>query len=264
MTDINVNVSSKSNITCHWYQKPTVPGIILNFRSSALLQHKKNVIQGTVHRVFNAISNRLAFDQALENIKTCWTKNQYPEDWSSKIVDQTLEKTISGGKDQLRKTPKKHQKSKTRSYDKPTIFLQNRGNLTQNFAIKLKKLCDLQVLFTTRKLRSCLPTPKSAFRRDLKSHVLYEIKFNGCGSIFVGQTSRHVTTRITEHQKKDSQVGQHLVECRGAWNDVEWKILDACRTVEKLMIIEAIYISKLKPALNTRDEYRGRELTLKY
>ena len=85
-----------------------------------------------------------------------------------------------------------------------------------------------------------------------------------CGSIYVGQTSRHVTTRITEHQKKDSQVGQHMVECSGAMNDIEWKILDACRTVEKLMIIEAIYISNLKPALNTRDEYRGRQLALNY
>ena len=53
---------------------------------------------------------------------------------------------------------------------------------------------------------------------------------------------------------KDSQVGQYLVERRGATNDIEWKILDAYWTVEKLMIIEAIYISKLKPALNTRDE----------
>ena len=30
------------------------------------------------------------------------------------------------------------------------------------------------------------------------------------------------------------------------------------------MTIEAIYIKKLKPQINTRDEYRGRELTLKY
>ena len=69
---------------------------------------------------------------------------------------------------------------------------------------------------------------------------------------------------MTEHQKKDSLVGQHLVECCSATIDIEWKILDASRTVEKLMTIEAMYISKLKPALNTRDEYRGRELTLKY
>ena len=83
--------------------------------------------------VFNATFFWLAFDQALEKNKTCWTKYQYPEDWSSKIVNQTLEKIISGGKDQLRGTPKEHQKSKSRSYDKPTIFLQYKGNSTQSF-----------------------------------------------------------------------------------------------------------------------------------
>ena len=61
-------------------------------------------------------------------------------------------------------------------------------------------------------------------------------------SNYAGQTSRPATTRITEHQKKDSLVGQHLVECRGATNDIEWKFVDACRIVEKLMIIEALYI----------------------
>ena len=55
-------------------------------------------------------------------------------------------------------------------------------------------------------------------------------------------------------KRKDSQVGQHLIEGCEATNDIEWKILDACRTIEKLITIEAIDISKLKPALNTRDE----------
>ena len=65
------------------------------------------------------------------------------------------------------------------------------------------------------------PTPKSSFHRDLKSHAVYEIKFKGCGSIYVGQTGWHVTTRISERQKKDLQVGQHLVECCGSKNDSE-------------------------------------------
>ena len=64
-------------------------------------------------------------------------------------------------------------------------------------------------------------------------------------------------------QKKHPQVGQHLIECRGATNDIEWKIFDACRAVEKLMIIEVIYFSKLMPALKTRDE-NTREVMLKY
>ena len=174
-----------------------------------------------------------------------------------KKVNQTLENIICGGKDQLKTTPKNYQIGKIRSHDKPTISLQYKSNLTQNFASKLKKLCEPQVVFITRKFRSCLPTLKSSFNRDLKSHVIYEIKFNGCGSICVRQTSRHVTTRMSEQQKKDSQVGQHLIEYCGATNEIEWKNLDACRTVEKLLTIEATSICKLKPALNTRDEYRG-------
>ena len=149
--DINAKVGSKSNITCHWYQKPTDTGVILNFRSCAPLQHKTIVIQRTVHKDFNATSNWLAFDQALEKNKTCWTKNHYPEDCSSKIVNQNLEKIISRGEDQMRPTPKEHHKRTSRSYNTPTNFLPYRGNHTQNFASKLKKLCELQVVFTARK-----------------------------------------------------------------------------------------------------------------
>ena len=163
---INVIVRSKSNITCHWYQKPTDTGIILNFRSCAPLQLKKNVIHGTVRRVFYAASIWLAFDQVLEKNKTCWNKNDYPEKWSSKIVNQTLEKIISGSKDQLRTrpTPKEHQKNKTRSYGKPTIFLKYRGNLTQNFANKLKKTMRIASGFYNAVIKIMPPHPEITFR----------------------------------------------------------------------------------------------------
>ena len=39
--DINVNVGSKINITCHWYQKLTDTGKILSFRSCAALSIRK-------------------------------------------------------------------------------------------------------------------------------------------------------------------------------------------------------------------------------
>ena len=133
------------------------------------------------------------------------------------------------------------------------FFVQYRGNITQNFASRLKNLCDIQIIFTTRKLRTCLPILKSPFDKNLKSHVVYIVTCNGCSSINIGQTSRHVTTRISEHQKKVSPVGQHLVECFGTTHNVKWGSLDACCGVEKLMTIDAIYIKKLKPQINTRD-----------
>ena len=67
--------------------------------------------QGTFHSVSYATSNWLTFDEALEKNKTCATKNQYPDDWFSKIVNQTLERIVIVSKDQLKTIPKEHHKN---------------------------------------------------------------------------------------------------------------------------------------------------------
>ena len=54
--DLNVKVDSAKKITCGWYQKPTDTDTILNFRGCAPLQYKRNVIKGTVLRVFRSTS----------------------------------------------------------------------------------------------------------------------------------------------------------------------------------------------------------------
>ena len=92
--DLNINLNEDRKISCHYYQKSTDIGIILNFRSCAPLQHKRNVIQGTVHRIFNATSDWQSFDVALKKNQEIWTENQYPKEWSSSIIHETLDKTV--------------------------------------------------------------------------------------------------------------------------------------------------------------------------
>ena len=41
------------------------------------------------------------------------------------------------------------------------------------------------------------------------------------------------------------------------------KVLDSSNSLSKLYALEALYISEIKPSLNTKDEYRSRALTLK-
>ena len=63
--DLNINVNNDRRISCHWYQKLTDTGIILNFRSCASLQHKKNVIQGNdVQRKFKINNGWQSFEIA--------------------------------------------------------------------------------------------------------------------------------------------------------------------------------------------------------
>ena len=58
-------------------------------------------------------------------------------------------------------------------------------------------------------------------------------------------TGRQASTLPQRYQIiKRRKVGQHHVECSGSTKDIERKILDACRIVEKLITIEAIYITK--------------------
>ena len=73
--DLNINLNQDRKISCHWYQKSTDTGIILNFPSCAPLQQKRNVIQGTVHRIFNATSDWKSFDVALKKNQEIWTKS---------------------------------------------------------------------------------------------------------------------------------------------------------------------------------------------
>ena len=93
-------------------------------------------------------------------------------------------------------------KSLNNKEPRPRFIDQNREKFTQNFESRLKQLCDIQIIFPTRKLRTCLPTLKLSFNKNLKSHELYRFTCNGCSFNYVGQTSRYITTRISEHQKR--------------------------------------------------------------
>ena len=62
--NLNIKVINDRKLSCHWYQKQTDTGIILNFSSFAPFQHKKKVIQGTVHKTFKTSSDWQSFDVA--------------------------------------------------------------------------------------------------------------------------------------------------------------------------------------------------------
>ena len=44
-------------VSSKWYRKPTDTGTILNFRSCDPLQHKGNIVEDTIQRLFRSTSN---------------------------------------------------------------------------------------------------------------------------------------------------------------------------------------------------------------
>ena len=58
-------------------------------------------------------------------------------------------------------------------------------------------------------------------------------------------------------------VSQHITQCAPDTPFPAAKILDKCQSPSKLLTFEALYIDRLAPALNQRDEFWQRHLTLK-
>ena len=141
----------------------------------------------------------------METNRAQWLTNQYPENWSAKVASDILCKIIEG-KGKPLDSERCLSIQSPNNMKPPMLMVQYRGNQSHYFANRLRKITNVQVVFTTRKLESCLPSLKSAFSNDLNSRVVYELSCSGCTSAYVGQTVRHLLTRIEEHKKADSPV----------------------------------------------------------
>ena len=144
--------------------------------------------------------------------------------------------------------------------------MQYRGNPSQLLAAKVRLISGAQIIFTTRKLKACLPSLKISLARELRSEMVYKLTCSGCNFTYVGQTVRHLATKVDEHRKGDSPVGQHLLECNKEVDgtaELKSEIIDQTAETYQLVTLEALHIWRERPRINTRDELRSRELTLK-
>ena len=151
---------------------------------------------------------------------------------------------------------------------KPTNVLlrvQYRGKCTEDYARALHKAqAPCKVVMTLRKLKTVLPSLKHPVEKMLKSGVVYHITCPGCSACYVGETTRHLKTRIKEHIQKPGPMKKHLTICKVTLPEENVKILQTTsRGEDFLLTLEALHQRELKPTINTKDEYKSRELKIK-
>ena len=91
----------------------------------------------------------------------------------------------------------------------------------------------------------------------LKSMVVYQFSCAGCNSRYIGETSRHFSTRIKEHTESDknSHIFKHFNTslCKNKYSSASNSI--------DLKLKEAFYINKIKPELNKQLQHYNTFLT---
>jgi len=112
-----------------------------------------------------------------------------------------------------------------------------------------------QPLFTTQ--------AKDRLPDMTKSNVIYQFTCNTCKLQYVGRTERRLEDRVREHTRLNpslkavkSSIAEHLINTGHSYQRDEcFTILHQTHNRRLLKIIEAIYISKLKPKLNVQVEH---------
>ena len=195
------------------------------------------------------------------------------------IVRYTIEKLVSPGENQMNDSVNDSMNESANDSldsnaclynmdekDKFMFFVTYRGKPTEQLAKSFRKLnAPCRVIMTTKKTKTVLPSLKPNVPKMLQNAVVYKIDCPGCESSYVGQTVRHLQRRFREHLGCNGLMRKHFEMCEVQTPSSDLvTILDKSRSYVRLLTLEALWINKLKPKLNTKDEYRSRALTLKF
>ena len=124
----------------------------------------------------------------------------------------------------------------------------------QCLLIKFCKDIDISIAFTSCKIQDYF-SAKDRVPNHLKSRIVYKFICASCDACYVGETTRHLSSRIKEHLNTDkaSQLFQQLqesFECKSVVDHNCFSIIDHADTKWKLKLKEGLHISWLKPSLN--------------
>ena len=124
---------------------------------------------------------------------------------------------------------------------------------------RFRKYLSFEIVLTPFKVLDMFnvkdPIPKS-----LKSFVVYKFSFPGCNACCIGETTRHLSTRIKEHLETDkkSYIFAHLVNnetCKVISTGNCFEIIDSTSTPFKLKLKEAMHIIWKKSSLNKQQKH---------
>ena len=255
---LDIRVSRvNSVIRTSWYQKQTDTGICMNFLSVAPTKYKASVVCGLVHRVFRSCSTWLLFDNCLKHALQMLESNQYPPAFYHPLVRRTIAALWSG-------SPNNEHLKQPRESACPKVqcFLTYHGVETMNFVKKFSN--QIQFILTTEKLRKYVSSLKCPVPKLFQSNVVYCITCSGCDALYVGQTSRHLTTRLDEHSRKGTPVATHFEQCGVPRSEIRRAVtlLDRSLSIDSLTL-EALYINEMQPSINTKEEFRSKTLLLR-
>ena len=185
-----------------------------------------------------------------------------------KIIHRYLSEKMNPSQTRQNASPNSR-KTSTHFYKLPYVgrfFKIAQTKLRQLFKHYCKADLDVKLVFSTFKLRNMFSV-KDSLPQGLRSRVVYKFLCAGCNASYIGETTRHLCTRVREHllSDKSSHVYRHLQSSRACHDSCDtecFTILDSAASKFKIKIKEALHIKWEHPILN--QQLRHLDLSLSF
>jgi hypothetical protein len=258
---LDISITRKnSRFETSVYQKPTFTGLFTNFHSFIPFQYKRCLISSLLYLFFSICSSYENFHAQLELFRKVFNRNGYPTRLFDRCVRVFLDKVFQP-------------KAVVHSVPKKVMYfcLPFTGLHSLQIRTQISRLCssafphlNIRFVFRPTLRLSHLLTFKDKIPKGLRSCVVYHFKCRCCSASYVGQTVRHLRTRVSEHlgisaltgnksrNPKLTSILQHLDANGHTASLDDFKIISSCSSSDELMIHESLLISKLKPTLNVQ------------
>ena len=220
----------------------------MNFNCFSPSTYKKGLIKTLIDRTYQINNRWLGFDNDLKKLKTILQKNEFP----IKQIDNAVRNYLDIKHKQ--ENADTNSTNSVRYYKLP--YVGSFSTYTQKGQMNvIKRYCKPEISIKLVFKIGSMFSFKDSIPFDLKSSVVYKFECASCKACYIGETSRHLTTRIKEHLKSDkhSHIYKHLQTldiCKQSCNENCFSILDSATSKYSLRIKEGMHIKWQKPELN--------------
>ena len=248
---------SNNNFTTSIFHKKTYSGLLTNFLSFTPFNYKTGLVKSLLDRVHKINNTETGLEDDTKTLVSTLKRNAFPQHIIDKISHEYADKKTNNILSERNNCPddKSSQTRDTRYFKLPFIGFYSKltERKLQNLVKRFCKDLNIKLVFSSFKIKNMFGN-KDSIPSDLLSSVVYKFSCAACNSCYIGETTRHITTRVKEHTTdKNSHIFKHLQNsplCKSQFTPDCFKVIDKANSTFSLKLKEALHIKKQKPDLN--------------
>ena len=239
----------------------------MNFTALVPQKWKFGLILCLLHTAKTVCSSQKYFNDEVSKLREMFTLNNYPKTFFDQAFKKFLDKQNATNLDSTLSS------NETSGITLSIPFI---GEASYKFSKQvvslIKSTYDIEILpvFTSTKIGDFFSL-KSKTPFPFASNVVYKFScLRDADRSYIGQTKRHLVTRVNEHvalSSSKSEIKSHIRNCpicyKKKFNVDNFQILKKCKNSFNTCISEALFIRKFRPKLNKQLMTNGASYFLK-